>query len=61
MEEASFLSKYGSEVYIIHRRDTFRASKIMQDRALANPKIKARRQGVAYHHMGVKIRLRVYP
>ncbi|GAB2282918.1 nineteen complex- protein [Dionaea muscipula] len=39
MEEASFLSKYGSKVYIIHRRDTFRASKVMQKRVLDNPKI----------------------
>ncbi|MED6185316.1 nineteen complex- protein [Stylosanthes scabra] len=40
MEEATFLTKYGSEVYIIHRRDTFRASKIMQSKALNNKKIK---------------------
>ncbi len=39
VEEATFLTRYASKVYIIHRRDAWRAQKLLQERALSNPKI----------------------
>ncbi len=39
VEEASFLSKFGSQIFVVHRRDELRASKIMQQRLFANPKV----------------------
>lgn len=55
MEEALFLTKYASCVYIIHRRDQFRASKVMQDRALSHPKIKVLWNSVVTSAQGDKI------
>jgi thioredoxin reductase (NADPH) len=52
MEEANFLTRFGETVTIVHRRDEFRASKIMAERALANPKIKVRWNSVVTEVLG---------
>ncbi len=52
MEEAIFLARFASSVTIIHRRDKFRASKIMADRALANPKISVQWDSVVVDILG---------
>ena len=54
LEEATFLTKFASEVIIVHRRDEFRASKIMADRALAHPKIKVAWNSVIDEILGTK-------
>ena len=54
MEEAIFLTKFASEVWIIHRRDEFRASKIMIDRAVSNPKIKVHWNSIVVDILGTR-------
>ena len=54
LEEATFLTKFGSVVHLIHRRDHLRASKAMQDRAFKNPKIKFVWNTVVTHVEGDK-------
>ena len=54
MEEATFLTKFASEVTIIHRRDEFRASKIMAERAIKNPKISIKYNSIVTNIIGTK-------
>lgn len=55
IEEATFLTKFGSKVYIVHRRDQLRASKIMQKRAFDNPKIEILWDSVVSSIQGDKV------
>ena len=54
MEEATFLTKFASEVIIIHRRDEFRASKIMVERVIKNPKISIKYNSIVKNIIGTK-------
>ncbi len=53
LEEAIFLTRFAKSVTLVHRRDSLRASKIMQDRALANPKIKFAWDSVVEEVLGI--------
>lgn len=52
VEEATHLTKFGTEVIVVHRRDTLRASKIMRQRLLSHPKIRMRWDSVAEEALG---------
>jgi thioredoxin reductase (NADPH) len=52
VEEADFLTRYGAKVYVVHRRDAFRASPILQERLFANPKIEVIWNAVAEEVLG---------
>jgi thioredoxin reductase (NADPH) len=54
MEEATFLTKFATKVSLIHRREVFRASKIMQDRAMKNPKVEFLLNSVVEEVLGAK-------
>ena len=53
-EEALYLTRFGSEIFLVHRRDALRASKIMSERALSNPKIKPVWDSVVTEVLGAK-------
>lgn len=55
MEEANFLTRFANQVTIVHRRDSFRASKIMQERALKNPKIKVMWNSQVVDVLGIEV------
>lgn len=55
VEEATFLTRYASEVYLIHRRDEFRAQRVLQERAFSNEKIKVLRSTIVEEIGGDKL------
>lgn len=55
MEEANFLTKFASKVTLVHRRDEFRASKVMQTRVLENPKVDVAWNSVVHEILGDKV------